>query len=279
MPAPPPVGGAEDAVVVLLVEQVLARRARRADHVVHAVADLGGVVPVAVVPVAMVRMPGVVAPVAAVPGGAAVLGGEDAGGRDPQPQAGGVGRGRHDGVQGQARAPRLPAVARGVVGEALHLRPGLPPVAAGEERGGLGAGVERAVGPQRQRPQRLDLAGEGGGRAGIAADVGAHLRVGGQHLVELAVGEQAQRPALAAVGRAPDAGAGPLAPAAGPQAPRGRIADRVVDRPAVAERAAHGPVAAGRVALEQEHALGGSRQHRDHRRTAPLGLPLRRGRC
>ena len=60
--------------------------------------------------------------------------------------------------------------------------------------------------------------------------------------------------------------------AAAYSAPRRGVVDRVVDRPAVAERPAHAPVAAVRVALEQEAALpradedGDARGHLDHPR-------------
>ena len=82
-------------------------------------------------------------PVARPPALAAVVRAEDAHGRDTDPHAPGVGRINQDGVQAHPPAARRPLAAGGVPGEAGHLVPHGPPVAADEQPGFLHAGVER----------------------------------------------------------------------------------------------------------------------------------------
>ena len=93
-----------------------------------------------------------------------------------------------------------------------------------------------------------------------------HLR---ELQVAVLVGQALARllPRLAEVGAAPDARAVPLARRGGEDRARVGVADHVVDRPALAERAAHRPVATGLVALEQEAPFPGP-DHQDGLRHA-----------
>src|SRR6185437_3828342 len=126
-----------------------------------------------------------------------------------------------------------------------------------------------AVERREQRPGRAAVVAlEQAGRLGAGEDATVRRHQAG-HLGEpqlpvLAVAETLARelPRLPQVGAAPDAGAMPLAGGGGVDRARLRVVDRVVDRPAVAERPAHLPVAAGLVALEDEAAL--ARPHEQH---------------
>src|SRR5207253_7233061 len=110
-------------------------------------------------------------------------------------------------------------------------------VAALEQAAGLGAGEQAAV----RRRQARDL-----------------------RELEVAVleGEALARdlPRLAPVGTPPDARAVPFARRGGVIRVGGRVVNRVVDRPALAERPADLPVAAFTVAFQHEAALTGSDQ-------------------
>ena len=235
LPAAPAVGGPPDAVVVLLVEQV--RIARRPMHVVHAMPGLaiaggGGVV---VVPAAF-RVGQPVAPFPALP---AVLGGEYPGGGDAEPELAGIARVRHDGVQHQPRAAGVPAVAAGMVAQRLAQGKAAPAVGAAEQLCGLGARVERAMG-KTQRPDLRKVAAKGQGRV-LPPDHLGKAGVIGRPVVHLAPGQPGHLPGRPTILRPPDARAGKLAAAACPDGSGFRIADGMVDRPAVAMRAAHVP--------------------------------------
>ena len=62
---------------------------------------------------------------------------------------------------------------------------------------------------------------------------------------------------------APDPGALPFAAAAGPENARRRVADDVIDRPAVAEGTPDGPVLPVTAAADQKGTLRGADQYRD----------------
>ena len=128
----------------------------------------------------------------------------------------------------------VPALAAVLAGEGREERPRLAVVAALEDARRLDAD-EQPVARARERRDLRDLAA-----------------------VLVAVGEALARllPRLAEVAAAPDGRAVPLARGGGVDRAGRRVVDRVVDRPALAVRAAHRPVAAV-VALEQERALAG----------------------
>ena len=88
---------------------------------------------------------------------------------------------------------------------------------------------------------------------------GRHLGIIRRPFVDLPLRQPGHRPALAAIRRPPDPRAAPLSTASGPEMPGLRIADDVVDRPAVAMRAGQAPARAAR-AGQQEGTLGGADQ-------------------
>src|SRR5262249_50209904 len=131
-----------------------------------------------------------------------------------------------------------PRVARRMAVDRAPERPGLAAVAALEDARHLGAGEHApVVDGQPRHLRQLQLL--------VAAVVEALARL---------------VPGLAQVRAAPDAGAVPLARRGGEDRAALRVVDGVVDRPALAEGTAQLPVAAVRVALEDEAALAGSDQ-------------------
>src|SRR6185312_8210125 len=213
------------AAVVLLVHAVVVDR--RHDHLVHAVVH----------PRVFERPLGAQPLVPGSPRRAPVGRLEDAPPLDDGPEAVAVVRvGEEAGdaeMPGRLVLGHVPLRPPRLAVERREQRPGRAAVVALEQAGGLGAGDDAAV--------RRHQAG--------------HL--GEPQLPVLAVAETLARelPRLPQVGAAPDAGAMPLAGGGGVDRARLRVVDRVVDRPAVAERPAHLPVAAGLVALEDEAAL------------------------
>ena len=206
VPAPAAVGGAPDAVMVLLVEEVAG--ARRAHHVVHAmpglaVARRGRVV----VPVAG---PGVREPVAALPGRAAVLGGEDTRGRDADPELVGVRRVRDDVCRTSPAAPGSQLAAEGCSVRASIRSQVRPPsrlrkrlAAWSRHRAGRGRGTATRSAKSRRRRAAPRQSSRSCGRSPVV----------GRPVVHRALGEPGDLPALAAVLRAPDARAVPVAAA------------------------------------------------------------------
>ena len=107
----------------------------------------------------------------------------------------------------------------------------------------LGAGIERSVGIA-ERPDLRELIRE---RQGLRYDQhGGELRIFRCPVVDLAFRELGDLPGLAAVVGAPHAGAEEVAAAARPQSSGDRVADDVVDRPAVAERPLDRPASRSR---------------------------------
>ena len=199
--------GPVDAAVVLLVERLGLARGR--DELVDALAELRGRAGHEVGPDAAV---------ARLPRRSAVAGleGPDGGDADPHPlRVGGVG---HDRVEDEAAVAGLPRRPRRVLGQAGHVRPGRAVVVAPEEPGRLDAGEDRAVGSR-------------------------HVPDGGDRRPVVAVGQAGRRvrPGLAEVVGAPDGRAVPRTPGGGVDRPARRVDADVVDRPALAERAAQRP--------------------------------------
>ena len=219
--------GAVDAAVVLLVERV--RLAGRHGELVDALPgdrDTG-----------LGYELGADADVARLPRRAAVARLEHADRGDPDPGPRRVGRVGDDRVQDQAagaRAARSAGV--GWFGQALDVRPGRAAVVAPEQPGRLDAGEQRAVRGRREAPDRRDRLGRRRRRS-CPADEWVHV---------------APRSSLRQT-----AGPNHGLPAAARMAPLARLDDEVVDRPALAQRPAHGPVATRLVALEDERPLLG----------------------
>ena len=231
LPGGRPVVRAIDAVVVALVERLRLTGGHR--ELVDALAGLR---------IGSRRVEfGADADVARLPGRAAVAGLEDADGRDPDPRPVRVGRVGDDRVQDQPAGARLPGRPRRVVGQALDVPPGRAAVLAAEEAGGLDPGEQRAIGRRRERP-----------------DVPHRLAV-------VAVGQpgRGMGPGGAVVIAPPDRRAVPRVPGGDEERTGPGLGDDVVDGPAFAQRAAHGPVAPVRVALEDESALLGPDQQSD----------------
>ena len=166
-----------------------------------------------------------------------------------------------DRVQDEARGAGIPACGGRVIGQGLDPLPGLAAIEAPQQARGLGSGVEPAVGVT-QRPDLGKAVAEGQRRVG-PADHAGEVRVVGRPVVHRALGEPGDLPALAAVVRAPDARAVPVAAATGPDRPGRRVADEVVDRPAVAVRTRYLPAAAVATARDQEGTLGRPDEDRD----------------
>ena len=254
---------APDAMMVLLVEQIAVSGC--AHHVVHAMADLAVARPGWVIMVGAGADVGQA--VAALPGEAAVLGGKHAGGGDADPELFRVRRVGDDGVQHQACGAGVPAAGGRVVAQALDSFPGYPAIGAGEQACGLGACVKRAVGIA-QRPDLREFIGERQ-RPAAPVDHGREVRIVLGPIVHGAPGQARKIPVFAAIKRAPDAGAVPVAAARGPQRSGRRVADDVVDRPAVAERPADAPAVTAVAAGNQEGALCGANENCDAARRHP----------
>ena len=140
-------------------------------------------------------------------------------------------------VPGRLVGGDVPGVAAGLAVERAQQRPRLRAVAALEDAAALAAGQHAAV---RGRQAR---------------------ELGEPQLALLAVAEAFARelPGLAQVGAPPDARAVPLAGRGGVERARDRVVHGVVHRPALAERPAHVPRAAGR--------------HRSPARSSPCASP------
>ena len=141
----------------------------------------------------------------------------------------------------------VPVLAPGLAVERAQKRPGRTAVAALEDPRGLRSREHAAVrdGQARHLRQRKPVLGVRQALAG-------------------------ERPGVAEVAAAPDTGAVPLARRGRVDGARRLVVDRVVDGPALAERAAHLPVTPGSVALEHEAALAGSdQQHHPRHLIAP----------
>ena len=237
-PRAPAVVAAVHAAVVLLVQAVTV--GGRHHELVHAVADLG----------VLDRPVGAQAPVARRPGRAVVRGLEDAEPLHDDPEAGRIVGMRQDARQAEM-AGRL--VGRIVPGRAARLaveraqqRPGLAAVTALEQAGRLGAGQHAPV----RGAQTGDLR---------------------QPQVAVAIGQALARqlPGLAQVAAAPDARTVPLARGRRVDRARCRIVHRMVDRPPVAERTTHAPVAMLSIAFQQKAALARPDQQDDARHPSP----------
>ena len=152
-------------------------------------------------------------------------------------------------VPGRLLRGVIPGFAALLALEGGHQREGLAAVGALEEPGGLGAHQQAAVCRHDVRDLR-EL-----------------------QLVAVGVAEPFARvlPGLAKVCAAPDRRAEPLARGGCVDRSRVAVERRVVDRPALAVRTAHAPVAAI-VALQDEQALAGSDQQQALRHLAHLRL-------
>ena len=247
-PAAPAVVAPVHAAVVLLVQAV--RHAGRHRQPVHALAVFR-------VALALRQVVAADPAVARLPGVAAVRGVEDAGAGDADPELALVRGVRHQRVQDQPAAAGLPVRPRRVVAQPGDVPPARAAIVAAEQPGRLDAGVQRAAGPLRQAPHRADrrlprgvgeaLAGMGPGRAEIG---------GGPH-------------------RRPE----PFIAAAGMDGARARIGDGVADRPGLAVGAALRPIAARRVALQDERALLRPEQNEHFRRHDPASGVACRSPC
>src|SRR5207248_591788 len=145
----------------------------------------------------------------------------------------------------------VPRAAARLAVERRLQRPRLASVAALEDAGRLGAREQAAV----RRRQAGDL-GELQAVVGVAEALAREL------------------PALAKVAAAPDARAVPLAGRGRVDRARVRVVHGVVDRPALAERAADAPVATIPVALQHEAALACPDQQKSRRHRSPPGFDL-----
>lgn len=160
---------------------------------------------------------------------------------------------------GQSAADGWSVGGRRVVGQRLDDLPGPALVVTGEQRGGLGAGVQALTG-KTQRPHLREALAERH-PPWAPADHRGEVRILRRPSVSLPVGELRKRPGIPGVVGAPDAGPGPLASTARPHAAGGRVADDVVDRPAGAIRPAHRPAGAVGAAIKHEGAFGRADQH------------------
>ena len=193
------------------------------------------------------------AAVARLPGRAAVLRLEDADRRDADPRPLRVGRVGDDRVQDEAAGAGLPGRSRS--------RGSSGPRRATRSRRGRRCGTGRPARRRRACRRRGSWPGSRPWRSGWACRRrrGRPRRVG-QALARVG-------PGLAEVLAAPDGRAVPRRAAAGQDRAAAGLDDEVVDRPALAQRAAHRPVAALGVALEDERALGRAdeEEHSGHR--------------
>ena len=177
--------------------------------------------------------------VARLPALAAILGVEHAGGGDAGPQLLRIGRVRHQRVQDQPAAARHPAITGRMRVQPRHRHPALAAIGAAEQARRLHPGIEAAIGRPGQAPDRL------------------------YRLLALGIGKTnaGMAPALPAIGRFPHRRPEPGVAAAGIDGAGLRIADHMIDRPGLAERAAQREILPGRIAFQNEGALLGAQQN------------------
>ena len=250
VPTSAAIGRTPYTMVVLLVKHVAC--ARRTHHVVDAVPDVaiawrGRVV------VVNARV-GVREAVAALPSRSAVLGREDAGRRDSNPELFRVARIRHDGVQHQPRSTGIPAAGRGVIRQSLYPSPIFAAVLTGQKVRWFAAGIKRPV-RVAQRPDLGECVSKGQRLIG-PTDHRCEILIFGRPIVHRSLCKSGDLPTSAAVFAAPDACAVPFATAPRPNGAGLRIANHVIDWPAVTVRTLYGPAPTVIVAANQKCAFG-----------------------
>ena len=164
-------------------------------------------------------------------------------------------------VQDEAGGTGVPAVLRGVARQPLHLLPGLALVGTLQEFRRFGPGIDSAMRGMEGPDLRKRLVE--GQRIRRPVHHGRKIRIICGPFVHLAGCQACQIPGVAAIAGVPHTGAVKITAATGPEITRHRIADDMVDAPAVAMGTGNTPVVFPAFTSKDEYAFCRSGKHHD----------------